>query len=391
MATASDGVNSKYPQGVSRRCEAMNTVFRTMTDTLRTQLQIEVKTLNSKLFGRSLISSTVKESDDIDTTLREIMNRLGSKNFTVVQETFEKFREAVNEITSKDHLAKEMSDNLDTELKERQKEATQEDSAINSTDIAGIEEEIKQPDVAQPTDGESRKYEVMQDLRLSEQPIKVQKEILEIDLKEKTKELKQSEQERKMAQKFLSDRTSALKNKQQEIDKLYNEIEELHALYNEKKEEYEEIYKELIQAQKTIVLLDKPVKQVFHSAVLDSERQMHKTDAERSEHDKLEEEIAKYRQEATKQKERFEHKLEQKEKEVEEYKKEALQHQKQTKMVQEKAEKELKQKDYQISQLKQEAARFKISTEKTEEKLKEQIKETAHYRQMYEENEPLFK
>lgn len=42
--------------------------------------------------------------------------------------------------------------------------ATQEDSAINSADIAGTEEEIKQPDVAQPTDGESQKYEVMQDL-----------------------------------------------------------------------------------------------------------------------------------------------------------------------------------------------------------------------------------
>lgn len=70
---------------------------------------------------------------------------------------------------------------------------------------------------------------------LSQQPIKVQKEILEIDLKEKTKELKQSEQEKKMIQKFLLDRTSALKSKQQEIDKLYNEIEELHALYNEKK------------------------------------------------------------------------------------------------------------------------------------------------------------
>ena len=235
----------------------MKTVFQTMTDTLRTQLQIEAKTLNSKLFGRSLISSTVKEADDIDTTLREIMNRLGSKNVTVVQETFEKFREAVNEITSKGHLAKEMSDNLDTELHELIQKATQEDSAINSADIAGTEEEIKQPDVAQPTDGESQKYEVMQDLVLSQQPIKVQKEILEIDLKEKTKELKQSEQEKKMIQKFLSDRTSALKSKQQEIDKLYNEIEELHALYNEKKKEYEEICKELIQAQKTIVLLDK--------------------------------------------------------------------------------------------------------------------------------------
>ena len=400
----------------------MKAVFQTMTDTLRTQLQMEVKTLNSKLFGKKLISTEVKDADDIDKTLGEMMNRLGSKIVTVVQETFEGFREAVNEINSKGYLAKEMSDNLDLELnkgvvfitgtsklpgntrqtetvmpsnqshpgmwrRERQKEVTRDDSAINSVDMAGDEEEFKhrhvsQPHVAQPTDGESQKYEAMQDQWSSEQPLKIQKEILEIDLNEKTELLRQSEQEKEKNEKFLSDRTSALKNKQKEIDNLYNEIEELRVLYNEKKKEYEKIYKELTEAQKTIVRLDKPVKQ-FHPGVLKSIGQMHNTEAERLVH-KLEEEIVKYRQEVTKQKERFE----QKEKEFQEYKKEALHQQKQ---VQEKAEEELKRKDHQISQLKKEAARYKKSAEQTEEKLKEQRKETAHYRQMYEENEPLFK
>ena len=74
---------------------------------------LEVKDLNSKLISRCLISDAVLREQDIDTTLQEVRGRL--QNQEVAEETFQGFVEAVNEISSKSHLAKQMLQALDAQ------------------------------------------------------------------------------------------------------------------------------------------------------------------------------------------------------------------------------------------------------------------------------------
>ena len=97
----------------TERARAIRNVFISSTDKLRRELMIEVKDLNSKLISRCLISDAVLREQDIDTTLQEIRGRL--HNQEVAEETFQGFVEAVNEISSKSHLAKQMLQALDAQ------------------------------------------------------------------------------------------------------------------------------------------------------------------------------------------------------------------------------------------------------------------------------------
>ena len=97
----------------TEKARAIRNVFISNTDKLRRELMIEVKDLNSKLISRCLISDAVLREQDIDTTLQEIRGRLHNKE--VAEETFQGFVEAVNEISSKSHLAKQMLQALDAQ------------------------------------------------------------------------------------------------------------------------------------------------------------------------------------------------------------------------------------------------------------------------------------
>ena len=97
----------------TERARAIRNVFISNTDKLRRELMLEVKDLNSKLISRCLISDAVLRVQDIDTTLQEIRGRLHNKE--VAEETFQGFVEAVNEISSKSHLAKQMLQAFDAQ------------------------------------------------------------------------------------------------------------------------------------------------------------------------------------------------------------------------------------------------------------------------------------
>ena len=91
----------------SDRVQAMGIVFERSTDKLRQELEIEIGDLNSKLISRRLISESVMEAKNIDTTLKAMRSTLRNKDNA--ERAFEGFMEAVSEITSKSHLAKDMS------------------------------------------------------------------------------------------------------------------------------------------------------------------------------------------------------------------------------------------------------------------------------------------
>ena len=94
-----------------RRCEAMRIVFERNTDKFRQELKIEINDLNSKLLSKRLISESVMEAKNIDVTLEAMRSTLTNKDNT--ERAFDGFREAVSEITSKSHLANDMSKALE--------------------------------------------------------------------------------------------------------------------------------------------------------------------------------------------------------------------------------------------------------------------------------------
>ena len=88
-------------------CEAEDTLrlknaFQKCFDKLRAGLQLEVKSLNSILYSKGLISGEVRMKSDIDTTLSAISIRL--ENTDVTKSTFFGFTKAVSQIDSKMHL-----------------------------------------------------------------------------------------------------------------------------------------------------------------------------------------------------------------------------------------------------------------------------------------------
>ena len=95
----------------SDRVQAMRIVFERNTDKLRQELKIEVSDLNSKLFSKGLISEAVIEAKNIDVTLEAMRSAL--KNEDIAEKAFEGFIEAVSGITSKSHLARDMSKALE--------------------------------------------------------------------------------------------------------------------------------------------------------------------------------------------------------------------------------------------------------------------------------------
>ena len=104
---------------------------------------IEVKDLNSKLISRCLISDAVLREQDIDTTLQEIRGRLHNKE--VAEETFQGFVEAVNEISSKSHLAKQMLQELDAQCPAPLPRTQHEESLVVLHKQSPIIEKISNP------------------------------------------------------------------------------------------------------------------------------------------------------------------------------------------------------------------------------------------------------
>ena len=101
-----------------RRCDAMCAVFSELYSRLRKELKIEVPDLNSALFSKGLISGPVLDKKDIETTLKAIMEAL--ENESVAEKTFEGFTNVLGDISSKEHLAQAMLNNLEDKLKGQQ-------------------------------------------------------------------------------------------------------------------------------------------------------------------------------------------------------------------------------------------------------------------------------
>ena len=98
-----------------RRCDAMCVVFKELHSKMRKELDIETTDLNSALFSKGLISESVLDKKNIETTLKAVREAL--ENESVAEETFEGFTNVLRDITSKGHLAKAMLDNLQDKLK----------------------------------------------------------------------------------------------------------------------------------------------------------------------------------------------------------------------------------------------------------------------------------
>ena len=98
-----------------RRCDAMCAVFSELYSRLRKELNIEVPDLNSALFSKGLISGPVLDKKDIETTLKAIMEAL--ENESVAEKTFDGFTNVLGDISSKEHLAQAMLNNLEDKLK----------------------------------------------------------------------------------------------------------------------------------------------------------------------------------------------------------------------------------------------------------------------------------
>ena len=101
-----------------RRCDAMCAVFSELYSRLRKELNIEVPDLNSALFSKGLISGPVLDKKDIETTLKAIMEAL--ENESVAEKTFDGFTNVLGDISSKEHLAQAMLNNLEDKLKGQQ-------------------------------------------------------------------------------------------------------------------------------------------------------------------------------------------------------------------------------------------------------------------------------
>ena len=82
---------------------------------MRKELDIEITDINSALFSKGLISESVLDKKNIETTLKAVREAL--ENESVAEETFEGFTNVLRDITSKGHLAQAMLDKLQDKLK----------------------------------------------------------------------------------------------------------------------------------------------------------------------------------------------------------------------------------------------------------------------------------
>ena len=82
---------------------------------MRKELDIEINDINSALFSEGLISESVLDKKNIETTLKAVREAL--ENESVAEKTFEGFTNVLRDITSKGHLAQAMLDKLQDKLK----------------------------------------------------------------------------------------------------------------------------------------------------------------------------------------------------------------------------------------------------------------------------------
>ena len=283
-----------------RRCQAMAVVFKRKTDILKQELELEITDLNSKLFSKGLISETVKYAKSIDTTLDSIRSSL--KNKAMAEKTFEGFKEVVSDISSKSHLATQLSLAIDEELKEElvygttetrtprltegglvtienvigRREETipansavafvcsaaklsekttgnhmhaAEDSAISSCVATDIEKEFV---AVQPTDDERPDLNgVMKDSSgtlMCDNSIRLKNQLLELELFETRRRLECARQSLKMSEKRLSCRTM-------ELSKKGEELEEFDSFCKVKDAEFDSLHQELICVKKENIII----------------------------------------------------------------------------------------------------------------------------------------
>ena len=282
-----------------RRCQAMEVVFKRKTDILRQELGLEITTLNSKLFSKGLISETVMDAKNIDTTLGDIRNSL--KNKAIAEKTFEGFKEVVSDISSKSHLATQLSLAIMEELKEelvttysqtttprterglvsigqrynlnvtgrreetilansavvssaaKLSEKTTENHSAEDSAISCVATDIeKEFEAVQPTDDERSDLNgVMKDSSgtlMSDDSIRLKNQLLELELFETKRRLECARQSLRMSEKRLSCRTM-------ELSKKGEELEEFDSFCKLKDAEVDSLHQELICAKKEIVVI----------------------------------------------------------------------------------------------------------------------------------------
>ena len=424
-----------------RRCEAYSIVFEENTDKLRNELQLEVNDLNSKLLSKRLISETVYNAKDIDVTLRAIRKSL--KNTSIAEKTFDGFRESLNDITSKAHLATTLQNDLDEKLKGEQvyqytvastpatqhqvsssvmiggsstgqsggamplaacdtletkvQEATQ-DSVISGSDTEAETTAIQTTD-------ETPDYEVMGDASgtiLPNDSMRLQNELLKMELEETKKMLER-------AKKGRSDSIKKLLDIQSECDKKNEGNKELFFSHQQSEEEYEKLQQELIATKTEHIKIREQVKQnkkwitEYQRRDADHMKQI-KTSAEKSRQaeeeakmaeervGKLVQKMEQYEQEAANQKglvEQMEKKVELAEEREEKLAQKLKQTEEQIRMLTEKlkeTEKETqKHKQDAADRIKQLEKELKLAVER-EEKIAQELKETKEDAQKYKED-----
>lgn len=278
-----------------RRCQAMAVVFKRKTDILKQELELEITDLNSKLFSKGLISETVKYAKSIDTTLDSIRSSL--KNKAMAEKTFEGFKEVVSDISSKSHLATQLSLAIDEELKEelvygttetrtprltegglvtienvigRREETIPANSAVVSSAaklsekttgnhaaedsaISFVATDIEKEFVAvQPTDDERPDLNgVMKDSSgtlMSDNSIRLKNRLLELELFETKRSLECVRQSLRMSENRLSSRTI-------ELSKKGEELENFDSFFKLKDAEFDSLHQELICVKKENVVI----------------------------------------------------------------------------------------------------------------------------------------
>ena len=280
-----------------RRFQAMAVVFKRKTDILRQELGLEITTLNSKLFSKGLISETVMDAKNIDTTLGDIRNSL--KNKAIAEKTFEGFKEVVSDINSKSHLATQLSLAIVEELKEelnvtthqttaprterglvsigqrynvigRREDTMPANSAVvcsaaklsekttgnhateDSAIICAATDIEKEFVAVQPTDDERPDLNgVMKDSSgtlMSDSSIRLKNQLLELELFETRRRLERARQSLRMSKKRLSCRTMELSRKGEEL-------EEFDSFCKLKDAEFDSLHQELICVKKENVVI----------------------------------------------------------------------------------------------------------------------------------------
>ena len=279
----------------SDRVQAMGIVFERSTDKLRQELEIEIGDLNSKLISRRLISESVMEAKNIDTTLKAMRSTLRNKDNA--ERAFEGFMEAVSEITSKSHLAKDMSKAFQEMISlpypvsavstcqqvglvvtgqscstrqdgenvvppiptvvcgthSQKISKAQKDSAITSTDNE-LEETMDFVPVQPSTDGNNLTYPLVSDAQgtISSRDSSTRLRVAEFELAETKRTCIRIQLEKHESDKMLLARISELTKKDKEIEHLLCSRQQQQTEYNQLRQEFICVKKESLTQEDTI-------------------------------------------------------------------------------------------------------------------------------------------